>query len=157
MYRRRDVQLFLIFKHVLGLDKQDLTKKNSNSLSSLKCVSILVKVIPRSEGLFTVMVHDVCLDSTGPAVVNVQVSDIYGVHIDVVDKVCDMRRCRGLVNREGLKIHLLIIMHVNVYLSTMVGKSNATNYLCFTSEVSKPICSSLKLCCCFSLPLPKHC
>ena len=26
VYRRRDVQLFSIFKHVLGLDKQDLTK-----------------------------------------------------------------------------------------------------------------------------------
>ena len=67
----------------------------TNNLLIIKLqVSIFVKVIPKSEGLFTVTVHDVCLDSTGPAVVNVQVSDIYGVHVDVVNKVGDMRRCR---------------------------------------------------------------
>lgn len=66
---------------------------NSNVILPLNymCFTV-VKVIPRSEGLFTVTVHDVCLDSTGPAVVNVQVSDIYGVHVDVVNKVCDKQR-----------------------------------------------------------------
>ena len=53
-------------------------------------VFFLFQVIPRSEGLFIVTVHDVCLDSTGPAVLNVQVSDIYGVDVAVVNKVCDM-------------------------------------------------------------------
>ena len=66
---------------------------NSILLLNYTCFTF-VKVIPRSEGLYTVTVHDVCLDSTGPAVVNVQVSDIYGVHVDVVNKVCAMQRCR---------------------------------------------------------------
>ena len=34
------------------------------------------------------MVHDLCLDSTGPAVADVQVSDVYGVDVVVVNKVC---------------------------------------------------------------------
>ena len=51
------------------------------------------QVIPRSEGLFTVTVHDLCLDSTGPASVHVQVSDVYGVDIAVVNKVGDIGRC----------------------------------------------------------------
>lgn len=45
-------------------------------------------MIPRSEGLFTVTVHDLCLDSTGPATLHVQVSDVYGVDVAVVNKVC---------------------------------------------------------------------
>ena len=34
------------------------------------------------------MVHDLCLDSTGPANADVQVSDVYGVDVVVVNKVC---------------------------------------------------------------------
>ena len=44
-------------------------------------------MIPRSEGLLTVSVYDLCLDSTGPAILHVQISDVYGVDVAVVNKV----------------------------------------------------------------------
>ena len=46
-----------------------------------------VLVIPKAEGLLTVSVSDLCLDSPSPALANIQVSDIYGVDVVVVNKI----------------------------------------------------------------------
>ena len=59
---------------------------NNNRVGYNQSVSFS-QVIPRSEGLFTVTVHDLCLDSTVPATLHVQVSDLYGVDVNVVNKV----------------------------------------------------------------------
>ena len=64
-------------------------------------------MIPRSEGLFTVTVHDLCLDSTGPATVHVQVSDVYGVDIAVVNKVGDIGRCTARRSQPSNPIALV--------------------------------------------------
>ena len=59
---------------------------NNNRVGYNQSVSFS-QVIPRSEGLFTVTVYDLCLDSTIPATLHVQVSDLYGVDVNVVNKV----------------------------------------------------------------------
>lgn len=43
--------------------------------------------MPRSEGLLTVSVYDLCLDSTDPAIAHIQISDVYGVDVAIVNKV----------------------------------------------------------------------
>ena len=43
--------------------------------------------MPRSEGMLTISVYDLCLDSMGPAIAHVQISDVYGVDVAVVNKV----------------------------------------------------------------------
>ncbi|CAH3168221.1 unnamed protein product [Porites lobata] len=60
-------------------------------------------VIPRSEGLFTVTVHDLCLDSTVPATLHVQVSDLYGVDVNVVNKI-------EIFSSEKLRLQLLDVL-----------------------------------------------
>ncbi|KAJ7382709.1 hypothetical protein OS493_033272 [Desmophyllum pertusum] len=87
--------------HIDGGSGHFAVKGSSNSIAKVNYQgkSDLV-VIPRTEGLYTVMVHDLCLDSTGPAIVNVQISDVYGVDVAVVNKI-------EIYSSETLRLQLL--------------------------------------------------
>lgn len=64
--------------------------------------------MPRSEGMLTVSVYDLCLDSMGPAIAHVQISDVYGVDVAVVNKVhSDIMAKADLIFLLSYFVHLL--------------------------------------------------
>jgi len=48
---------------------------------------LLFQVSPKKEGLLSVIVYDLCLDSPHPATLSIQISDIHSVEVTVASKV----------------------------------------------------------------------
>ncbi|XP_029186949.2 LOW QUALITY PROTEIN: nuclear pore membrane glycoprotein 210-like [Acropora millepora] len=71
-----------------------------------------VLVMPRSEGMLTISVYDLCLDSMGPAIAHVQISDVYGVDVAVVNKI-------EIYSEEMLRLQLLDVLGTPLLLGSL--------------------------------------
>lgn len=99
--------------HIEGGSGRFAVKGSSSSIAKVdyKAKSEFL-VIPRSEGLLTVSVYDLCLDSTGPAILHVQISDVYGVDVAVVNKI-------EVYSSETLRLQLLDVLGTPLLLGSL--------------------------------------